>query len=99
MLFKYKGKFVIKTIILILCIYMISSIFIVSFAENYEWTVINSFDAIETNSSDTSEIAESTNKSENIATDNLNLECESAILIEQISGQILYEKNGFSIFS
>lgn len=93
MLFKYKGKFVIKTISLILCIYMISSIFIVSFAENYEWTVINSFDAIETNSSDTSEIAESTHKSENIATDNLNLECESAILIEQNSGQILYEKN------
>lgn len=93
MLFKYKGKFVIKTISLILCIYMISSIFIVSFAENYEWTIINSFDAIETNSSDTSEIAESTNKSENIATDNLNLECESAILIEQNSGQILYEKN------
>lgn len=93
MLFKYKGKFVIKTISLILCIYMILSIFIVSFAENYEWTVINNLDAIETNSSDTSEIAESTNKSENIATDNLNLECESAILIEQNSGQILYEKN------
>ena len=30
---------------------------------------------------------------ETVKTDELNLQCESAILIEQTSGQVLYEKN------
>ena len=54
-------------------------------AENYEWTVINS--TVETNSQ-----AEGESTGE-IAKEELNLECESAILIEQNSGQVLYEKN------
>ena len=66
---------------------MIFSIFIISRAENYEWTVINNSDAIETNSQ-----AEGTSN-EARAKDELNLDCESAILIEQNSGQVLYEKN------
>lgn len=83
MLFKYIKKITVVT----LSLYMISSIFIISQAENYEWTVINSSDAIETNSTAEGENADKTAK------DELNLDCESAILIEQNSGQVLYEKN------
>ncbi|MCR5146432.1 MAG: serine hydrolase [Clostridia bacterium] len=54
-------------------------------AENYEWTVINN--TVETNSSAEGE------SNEQVAKDELNLECESAVLIEQNSGQVLYEKN------
>ena len=54
--------------------------------ENYEWTVINNSDVIETNSQAEGENVDKTAK------DELNLECESAILIEQNSGQVLYEK-------
>ena len=75
----------------------IKSIFIISFAENYEWTVINNYDAIETNTNSitesTSESDKGANTTENAIADSLNLECESAILIEQNSGQVLYEKN------
>ena len=77
--------------------YFIVSIFIISFAENYEWTVINNYDAIETNTNSitesTSESDKGANTTENAIADSLNLECESAILIEQNSGQVLYEKN------
>ena len=82
MLFKYIKKITVIT----LSLYMISSIFIMSLAENYEWTVIKN-DTVETNS-----LAEGEN-AENSSKDELNLECESAILIEQNSGQVLYEKN------
>ena len=87
MLLKYKKIISKKVICLTLSIYMISSIFIISQAENYEWTVINSINAIETNSQAEGENADKTAK------DELNLDCESAILIEQNSGQVLYEKN------
>lgn len=87
MLFKYIKKLSKKIIVSTLLIYLVSSIFATSRAENYEWTVINNYDAIETNSQ-----AEGTSN-EAIAKDELNLDCESAILIEQNSGQVLYEKN------
>lgn len=87
MLFKYIKKFSKKVIVLILSIYLISTVFIISRAENYEWTVINNSDAIETNSQVEGENEDKTAK------DELDLECESAILIEQNSGQVLYEKN------
>ena len=87
MLFKYIKKISKKVIVLTFSIYLISTSFIVSLAESYEWTVINNSDAIETNSA-----AEGEN-SEPVAKDELNLDCESAILIEQNSGQVLYEKN------
>ena len=86
MLFKYMKRISEKVICLTLSIYMISSIFIISQAENYEWTVINN-DTVETNSSAEGENVETSSK------DELNLDCESAILIEQNSGQVLYEKN------
>ena len=86
MLFKYIKRISEKVICLTLSIYMISSIFIISQAENYEWTVINN-DTVETNSSAESENVETSSK------DELDLDCESAILIEQNSGQVLYEKD------
>lgn len=86
MLLKYINKTFKKVTGLILSIYLISSIFIVAYAENYEWTVTNNSDAIETNIH-----AEEDNGQ--ITKDELNLDCESAILIEQNSGQVLYEKN------
>lgn len=82
-----------KTIALTLLIYFISSIFIIAEGENYEWSVINNMQIIETNGSveenrdKTNSTTDKTNK------DELNIECQSAILIEQNSGQILYEKN------
>lgn len=94
MLLKIINKKIIKkTIALTLSIYFISSIFIIVEAENYEWSVINNMQTIETNGSveenrdKTDYTTDKTNK------DELNLECQSAILIEQNSGQILYEKN------
>ena len=86
MLFKYMKRISEKVICLTLSIYMISSIFIISQAENYEWTVINN-DTVETNSSAEGDNVETSSK------DELDLDCESAILIEQNSGQVLYEKN------
>lgn len=85
MLFKYMKRISKKVICLTLSIYLLSSLFIMVRAENYEWTVINN--TVETNSS-----AEGENSEPN-AKDELNLDCESAILIEQNSGQVLYEKN------
>lgn len=85
MLFKYIKRISKKVICLTLSIYLLSSIFIAVGAESYEWTVINS--TVETNSTAEGESNEQTAK------DELNLECESAILIEQNSGQVLYEKN------
>lgn len=94
MLLKIINKKIIKkTIALTLSIYFISSIFIIVEAENYEWSVINNMQTIETNGSveenrdKTNSTTDKTNK------DELNLECQSGILIEQNSGQILYEKN------
>ena len=87
MLLKYMKRISKKVICLTLSIYLLSSLFIIARAENYEWTVINNSDAIETNSQAEDENAD------RIAKDELNLECESAILIEQNSGQVLYEKN------
>lgn len=94
MLLKIINKKIIKkTIALTLSIYFISSIFIIVEGENYEWSVINNMQTIETNGSveenrdKTDSTTDKTNK------DELNLECQSAILIEQNSGQILYEKN------
>ena len=85
MLFKYIKRVSKKVICLTISIYLLSSLFIMVRAENYEWTVINS--TVETNSPAE---GESTDK---VAKDELNLDCESAILIEQNSGQVLYEKN------
>lgn len=87
MLFKYIKRISKKVICLTISIYLLSSLFIIAIAENYEWTVINSTNAIETNSS-----AEDAN-TDKVAKDAIKLECESAILIEQNSGQVLYEKN------
>ena len=91
MLFKYIKRISKKVICLTLFTYLLSSIFIIARAENYEWTVING--TVETNSSAEGENTESTTK------DELNLECESAILIEQNSGQVLYEKTATSNFA
>ena len=94
MLLKIINKKIIKkTIALILSIYFISSIFIIVEGENYEWSVINNMQTIETNGSveeNRDKIDSTTDKTNK---DELNLECQSAILIEQNSGQILYEKN------
>lgn len=94
MLLKIINKKIIKkTIALTLSIYFISSIFIIVEAENYEWSVINNMQTIETNGSaeeNRDKIDSTTDKTNK---DELNLECQSAILIEQNSGQILYEKN------
>lgn len=87
MLFKYIKRISKKVICLTISIYLLSSFFIIARAENYEWTVINSSDTIETNSTAEDENADKTAK------DELDLECGSAILIEQNSGQVLYEKN------
>ena len=87
MLLKYIKRVSKKVICLTLFTYLLSTIFIIARAENYEWTVINNSDTIETNSQ-----AEDEN-TDKIAQDTLNLDCESAILIEQNSGQVLYEKN------
>ena len=87
MLFKYIKRFSKKIISSILLIYLFSSTFIISQAESYEWTILNNYGTIETNNQ-----AENENIAK-IAKDELNLNCESAILIEQNSGQILYEKN------
>ena len=87
MLFKYIKRISRKVICLTISIYLLSSLLIAVRAENYEWTVINNSDAIETNSQAEGENADKTTK------DELNLDCESVILIEQNSGQVLYEKN------
>ncbi len=93
MFFKYITNFSKRIIGLILLIYTIVSSIIVSYAENYEWTVINNLDTIETNSTVESEQGSSIEISSTSKGDELNLQCESAILIEQNSGQVLYEKN------
>lgn len=93
MLLKIVNKsFIRKLIFVSLIIYMILLMYGLSMAENYEWTVINNMDSVETNAITEGEnsIAENADK---IAKDELNLECQSAILIEQNSGQVLYEKN------
>ena len=87
MFFKYIKKTYKKVIGLTLFIYLFFSMFTVSQAEKYEWTIINNSDVIETNSQ-----VEGDN-TESIPQNELNLDCESAILIEQNSGQVLYEKN------
>ena len=87
MLFKYIKRISKKVICLTISIYLISSLGIMVGAESYEWTVINNYDVIETNSQAEGENTDKTAK------DELNLDCESAILIEQNSGQVLYEKN------
>ena len=93
MFYKYMSDFLKRIIVLTLLIYTIVSIIIVSYAENYEWTVINNIDTIETNSTVESEQGSSIEILSTSKDDELNLQCESAILIEQNSGQILYEKN------
>lgn len=87
MLLKYIKKYSKRVTILTFSIYLISTVFITSRAESYEWTVLNNFNAIETSSSVEDENADK------IVKDDLNLDCESAILIEQNSGEVLYEKN------
>ncbi|MBE5805283.1 MAG: D-alanyl-D-alanine carboxypeptidase [Clostridiales bacterium] len=93
MLFKYKRIFLKRIMVLAVFIYFIESIFVVTYAENYEWTVINNIDTIETNSTVQNEQENSIENSVTSKSDELNLQCESAILIEQNSGKILYEKN------
>lgn len=87
MLFKYMERISKKVICLTISIYLLSSLLIAVRAEDYEWSVINNSDVIETNSQVEGENVDKASKGE------LNLECESAILIEQNSGQVLYEKN------
>ena len=90
MLLKFTKKvFVKKIIVLTLFLYLILTPFVVSYSESYEWTVINNNETIQTNSP----IDEKTENTPNNVKDVLNLECGSAILIEQNSGQILYEQN------
>ena len=80
MLFKIMNNNLTKKLLaLTISIYLITSIFIVSHAENYEWTVLNNLEVIETNS----EIKGIDNNNEITKEDELNLQCESAILIEQ----------------
>jgi len=80
MLFKIMNNNLIKKLLaLTISIYLITSIFIVSYAENYEWTVVNNIEIIETNS----EIEGMDNNNEITKEDELNLQSESAILIEQ----------------
>lgn len=74
-----------KILVWTLSIYLMITLFISSQAQNYMWTIAGSQDTIETNSDVKSEEKNTSNS--------LNLECESAILIEQHSGQILYEHN------
>lgn len=94
MLLKIINKKIIKkTIALTLSIYFISSIFIIVEAENYEWSVINNMQTIETNGSAEENRGKIDSTTDKTNKDELNLECKSAILIEQNSGQILYEKN------
>ena len=76
-----KNTLIKKILVLIISIYLIISIFIVSNAENYEWTVVNNLEAIETNS----EVEGIDSNNEISKSDELNLQCESAILIEQTS--------------
>lgn len=93
MLFYRVNSLVIKFICLTLSIFLVLSMFVISYAESYEWTVINNIDTIETNSTVESEQGSSIEISSTSKGDELNLQCESAILIEQNSGQVLYEKN------
>lgn len=80
MLFKIMNNNLIKKLLaLTISIYLIISIFIVSYAENYEWTVVDNLEVIETNS----EIEGMDNNNETTKEDELNLQSESAILIEQ----------------
>ena len=74
-----------KILVWTLSIYLMITLFISSQAQNYMWTIAGSQDTIETNGDVKSEEKNTSNS--------LNLECESAILIEQHSGQILYEHN------
>jgi D-alanyl-D-alanine carboxypeptidase (penicillin-binding protein 5/6) len=83
MLFKLCKKITISVFV----IYTILSFTIITNAKEYEWSVVNTSASTETNS-----LSESEN-TENTTQDSLNLDCESAILIEQNSGQVLYEKN------
>lgn len=69
------------------------SIIIISNAESYEWTVVNSLETVETNSNVSDELA-GIDKSQKDNIDELNLECESAILIEQNSGQVKNKSSG-----
>ena len=70
---------IIKVILFILVINYIFTI--ISLANSYEWGVIKKDQIIEVNSNIENE------------KDTLNLESESVILIEQKTGQVLYEKN------
>ncbi len=90
MLFKV-NKYVAKITAITLLLYIICSVAIVSNAENYEWSVTNSIESVETNANVSEELAATAKESN--AKNELKLECESAILIEQNSGQVLYEKN------
>lgn len=106
MLFKYIKRSFKKVVGLTLSIYLILLVFVVSRAETYEWTVINSAGkTIETNSSEVEENArsgeenresEETNANvenkETVKTDELNLQCESAILIEQTTRSNIIRK-------
>ena len=88
MLYKYvnyknQNKFVLKIINIMLVLFFILSIFLVSYAESYEWTVINNINTIETNSTIVNEEGESSKNTLNTVIDELNLQCGSAILIEQ----------------
>jgi len=87
MLFEVINKIWKKIIISMFVIYIMFSLTLITNAENYEWTVINNIDTIETNSNIDIE------NTEGDKTDTLKLDCESAILIEQNSGKVLYEKN------
>lgn len=83
MLFYRVNSFVIKFICLTLSIFLVLSMFVISYAESYEWTVINNIDTIETNSAVESEENMASKNASNTVKDELNLECGSAILIEQ----------------
>ena len=78
-------KICIKFITFTLCFCIISFYPLIILGYNdYEWSV--SFDSVITNETDTQSIKEDTSNS-------LNLDCGSAVLIEQNSGKVLYNHN------
>lgn len=83
MFFYRRNSFVIKFICLTLSIFLVLSMFVSSNAESYEWTVVNNIDTIETNNTIQNEEGSTSENTLTPAKDELNLDCGSAILIEQ----------------
>lgn len=97
MLFKYAdykmlNKSIIKIINIMLILFLIFSVFQVSYAENYEWTVNNNVETIETNNTVKNQEGSYSENASNTTEDELNLQSESAILIEQTTRSNIIRK-------